>query len=128
MRSPKQSSELPIGVQDAEFFQASPKRRLIAVNDRLVEILFQILDRFDHARIRATQKIAVGVSSSIFLDDVFPLLRRYRRVSVRFQTESQLMQHGKAGLGEIVDFELAGSSDEVADHHDLLDARLIDVL
>ena len=91
---------------DAEFLEASPERRLIAVDDRFAQIPFQVRNGFDHPCIRAAQKITVGLRAAIFFDDSFPLLRRHRSVGVSFKTEPHLVQHLVTGFAEIVHFEL----------------------
>jgi hypothetical protein len=51
----------------AQPLEASPNRRLIAVDYRLIEILLQNIDRFNHPSIGAAQKIAVRFGASIFM-------------------------------------------------------------
>jgi len=46
------SAEAWIPVRDSQFLQTNPDRRLIAVDDRLAQIAFQVRNRFNHARIR----------------------------------------------------------------------------
>ena len=113
---------------DVEFFEASPERRLIAVDDRFAQILFQVRNGFDHPRIRAAQKITVGIRPAIFFDDSFPLSGRHRRIGMRFKTEPHLMQHLVTNFTQIVHFELIGGLNIGAYEHELLDSRLIESL
>ena len=73
----EQPAEFFAAVADAEFVvEQVQSDGLIAVDHRFAEIALQVVDRFDHARVRAAQKIAVGVGPGIFLDDFLPFFRR----------------------------------------------------
>jgi len=54
LRLVKQLTESLVGVGNSQFFQAGPDRCLIAVDHRFAEIMLEIIDGFDHARIGAT--------------------------------------------------------------------------
>ena len=85
----------------------------------------QVVDRFDHPRIGAAEKVAVGVGAGVFLDDFFPFFRRDFRIGVAFQAESQLVDDCVTRLGQIVHLVLVGRFDVGADQHELFDANLI---
>ena len=91
----EQPAQCLIRVRNSEFLQASPEGGLIAADDRLAEILFQIVDGFDHPRVRAAKEIAVGVGPRVLFDDLNPFFRRHGAVAVAVKPEPQLMQHRK---------------------------------
>ena len=96
---------------------------MIAADYRLAEILFQVVDCFDHACVRTAQKIAVGIGPRILFDDLDPFFRRNGAVAITFKPEPQLMEDRKSGFGEVLDLVLVGLFDIGTDEHEFLDRR-----
>ncbi len=97
---------------------------MIAAYYRLAEILFQVVDCFDHPRVRTAEEIAVGVGSSILLNNLDPLFRRDGAVAVAFKAEAQFMEHRKTGFAEVLDLVLVGLFHIGTDEHEFLDAEV----
>src|SRR5580704_14984260 len=61
-----------------EPFEASPQHRLIAVDDRLAERLFDCGYSLDLRRVGAAQEYTVSLGRIVLAGQLEPLLRRYR--------------------------------------------------